>query len=81
MTFKPEGPTTAQLAGQFPGVIGSRLSAGAADLVVTGSGISGTLKSAMPYRGKFNFDNKLLRHDEFAFVTALTTPGTRLAFS
>jgi len=81
ITFKPEGPTTAQLASQFPGVIGSRLSAGANDLVITGSGISGTLKSAMPYRGKFNFDNKLLRHDEFAFVTALAQPGQRLAFS
>jgi hypothetical protein len=81
ITFKPEGPTTTQLAGQFPGVIGSRLSASANDFVITGSGISGTLKSAMPYRGKFNFDNKLLRHDEFAFVTALTQPGVRLAFS
>ena len=81
MVFKPEGPTTAQLIGQFPGVIGSRLSASAADLVVTGSGISGTLKSCMPYRGKYNFDNKLLRHDEVAFVTALAAPGARLAFA
>lgn len=81
MVFKPEGPTTAQLIGQFPGAIGTRLSAGAADLVVTGTGISGTLKSCMPYRGKYNFDNKLLRHDEVAFVTALTAPGTRLAFA
>lgn len=81
IVFKPEGPTTAQLIGQFPGVIGTRLSAGASDLVITGSGISGTLKSAMPFRGKFNFDNKLLRHDEFAFVSSLATPGTRLAFA
>jgi len=81
VVFKPEGPTTAQLVAQFPGAIGNRLSAGAADLVITGSGISGTLKSAMPFRGKFNFDLKLLRHDEFAFVTALTSPGIRLAFS
>ncbi|HXI73453.1 MAG TPA: hypothetical protein VNN22_24180 [Verrucomicrobiae bacterium] len=81
MVFKPEGPTTTQLVGQFPGVIGTRLSTGAADLVVTGSGISGTLKGAMPFRGKYNFDNKLLRHDEFAFVGAIATPGTRLAFS
>ena len=81
MVFKPEGPTTAQLIGQFPGTIGSRLSASAADLVVTGSGISGTLKSCMPYRGKYNFDNKLLRHDEVAFVTALAAPGARLAFA
>jgi len=81
MVFKPEGPTTAQLIGQFPGVIGTRLSATAADLVVTGSGISGTLKSCTPFRGKYNFDHKLLRHDEFAFVTALATPGARLALS
>ena len=81
VVFKPEGPTTAQLVAQFPGAIGTRLSAGGADLVITGSGISGTLKSAMPFRGKFNFDLKLLRHDDFAFVTALTSPGIRLAFS
>lgn len=81
MVFKPQGPTTLQLAGQFPGVIGSRLSAGAQNLVVAGAGISGTLLSAMPYRGKYNFDNKLMRHDEFAFVNALTAPGNRLAFS
>jgi hypothetical protein len=81
VVFKPEGPTTAQLVSQWPGAIGSRLSAGAADLVITGSGINGTLKSAMPFRGKYNFNNKMLRHDEFAFVTALTQPGTRLVFA
>lgn len=81
IVFKPEGPTTAQLVGQFPGVIGTRLSASGADLVVTGSGISGTLKGCTPYRQKYNFDNKLLRHDESAFVTSIATPGTRLAFS
>ena len=81
VVFKPEGPTTAQIIGAFPGQIGSRLSASAADLVITGTGISGTLKGAMPFRGKYNFDNKLLRHDEFAFVTALATPGARLAFA
>lgn len=82
IVFKPEGPTTLQLAGVFPGVIGTRLSAGAADFVVSmGGTFSTTLKSAMPFRGKFNFDNKLMRHDEFAFVTALATPGTRLAFA
>ena len=81
IVFKPEGPTTAQLVGQFPGQIGTRLSAGAANLVVSGSGISGTLLSAMPFRGKLNFDNKLLRHDEFAFVSSLPVPGARLAFS
>jgi hypothetical protein len=81
ITFKPEGPTTAQLAGQFPGVIGTRLSSGAQNLVVTGSGISATLLSAMPFRGKFNFDHKLLRHDEFAFCTALPAPGNRLTFA
>lgn len=81
MVFKPEGPTTAQLVGKFPGTIGSRLSTSAADLVVTGSGISTTLKSAMPYRGKYNFDNKMIRHDEVAFVSALNAPGTRLVFA
>lgn len=81
MVFKPEGPTTAQLVGKFPGQIGSRLSASGADLVVTGSGISGTLKGCTPARMKYNFDHKALRHDEVAFVTALATPGTRLAFS
>lgn len=81
VVFKPEGPTTAQLVGQFPGVIGTRLSAGGQNLVITGAGISGTLYGAMPFRGKFNFDLKLLRHDEFAFVTAINQPGTRLTFS
>jgi hypothetical protein len=82
VVFKPEGPTTLQLNGQFPGAIGSRLSAGAADFVISmGGGSSTTLKLAMPYRGKYNFDAKLMRHDEFAFVTALTQPGARLAFT
>lgn len=78
---KPEGPTTVQLAGQFPGVIGTRLSASQADLVVTASGMSMTLKSCTPNKMKYNFDHKLLRHDELAFVTALTAPAARLAFS
>lgn len=81
IVFKPEGPTTAQLVAAFPGAIGTRLSTAAANLTITGAGITGTLLSCMPYRGKFNFDNKLLRHDEFAFVTALTQPGPRLQFS
>lgn len=81
IVLKPQGPTTAQIAGKFPGKIGDRLSAIGADLVITGSGISGTLKHCAPYRGKYNFDNKLMRHDEFAFVTALTAPGTRLVFA
>jgi hypothetical protein len=81
VVFKPEGPTTTQLVGKFPGQIGSRLSAGGADLVITGAGISGTLKNANISKDKFNFDNKLLRHDEIAFVTSLTAPGTRLAFA
>lgn len=81
IVFKPEGPLTSDLVGAFPGQIGTRLSTSALDLLITGSNISGTLKSCMPYRGKYNFDNKLLRHDEFAFVTALNAPGTRLVFS
>jgi hypothetical protein len=79
--FKPQGPTTLQLNTAFPGTIGARRSTGAADFVVSGDGISVTLKSAAPHDGKYNFDNKLQRHDQFAMVTALTAPGTRLVFA
>lgn len=81
VTFKPEGPTTAQIAGQFPGPIGTRLSSSGQNLTITGSGISGTLIGAAPSKMKFNFDNKLLRHDDLVFVSSLAAPGNRLAFA
>jgi len=86
MGFKPQGPTSAQLLsaialqGASKG-IGVRQSTGANDMVVTGSGISVTLKKASVYKGQFMFDNKLNRHGAWAMITALTVPGTRLVFA
>ena len=86
VTFNPQEPTTAQLltALAFQGTgggIGTRRSTNAADFVVSGSGVSVTLKSAGLQKGVFQFDNKLNRHGEFAMITALTTPGTRLVLA
>lgn len=86
--FRPQGPTTAQLntaagtavVGGGAG-IGSRLSGRAHDAVVTGNGISVTLKNASVHRGRFNFDNKLNRHDEWGMITALTSPIARLVLA
>jgi len=50
-------------------------------VVSFGSSNSITLKSAGLRVGSFNFDNTLNRHGEFSLVTALTTPGTRLALA
>ncbi len=80
VAFKPQQPTTANLIARFP-VIGTRLSVAAADLVIAGSGISVTGKSMNLDRQAFHFDNKLNRHGEVQFVTALQTPGTRLVFA
>jgi hypothetical protein len=86
VSFDPQEPTTTQLLTALAlqgagGGIGVRRSANAADWVVSGAGISVTLKSAGLRKGVFNFDNKLNRHGEFAMVTALTTPGSRLVFA
>ncbi|MDE2098233.1 MAG: hypothetical protein KGL39_13340 [Patescibacteria group bacterium] len=86
IAFLPQQPTTAQLKAALAmdsagGGLGSRRSANAADLVVAGTGISATLKGCAPRTGTFVFDNKLNRHGEFSFITALTAPGTRLVFS
>ena len=87
MAFLPQQPTTAQLKAALAmdgtgGGLGTRRSANAADLVVSGgSGASVTLKSSAPRTGTFIFDNKVNRHGEFSFVTALTVPGTRLVFT
>lgn len=86
VSFNPQQPTTAQLKSALAldntaGGIGARRSANAADLVITGASGSVTLKGCAPRTGKFVFDNKENRHGEFAFVNALTTPGTRLSFT
>ena len=85
ISFTPQQPTTAQLktalAMDTGGGLGVRRSGNAADFVVSGTGIGVTLKSAGLRSGSFLFDNKMNRHGEFAMVTALTTPGTRLAWS
>jgi hypothetical protein len=84
MSFAPEQPTTAELLAAFGlqgggAGIGMRRSSNANDFVVAGPGISVTLKSAGLNKGEFVFDNKANRHGEFAMITALTAPGTRLA--
>jgi len=86
LAFNPQQPTTTQLLTAFnlqgaSGGPGIRRSANAADAVITAGSLSFTLKSAGLRTGVFNFDNKLNRHGEFALVTALTTPGTRLVMS
>lgn len=85
-SFMPQQPTTTQLlAGlglQGAGLgIGSRLSAGAADFMVAGTGLSITGKNMGLNRGAFAFDNKLNRPGEFGMITSLTVPGTRLVFA
>lgn len=84
--FLPQQPTTTQLLTALKlqgsgGGIGIRRSGNKADLVVAGSGISVTLEDAAPRTGEFVFDNKLNRHGSFKFVTAATTPTTRLTFA
>jgi len=86
VSFNPQEPTTAQLQAALAfdnsgGGIGIRRSGNAADFVVSGSGISVTLKGAGLRTGEFLFDNKMNRHGKFAMVTALPTPGTRLVFA
>ena len=86
-SFLPQQPTTAQLLTALAyqgsgGGIGTRRSSNAANLVVTGlSGASITLNNSAPKTGEFVFDNKLNRHGQFAFISALSAPGARLAFS
>ncbi len=80
LAFKPQQPTSAQIITNYP-AIGTRNSALAADMVVTGAGISVTVKSAGLNRGQFHFDNKLNRHGEWGMITSLTVPGTRLVFA
>lgn len=86
LSFTPQQPTTTQLLtalglqGTSRG-IGTRRSVNANDAVITAGSLSFTLKSAALKEGAFNFDNKLNRHGEFALITALTTPGTRISMS
>jgi hypothetical protein len=86
LSFTPEEPTTTQLLtalglqGASAG-IGTRRSANAAAAVVAGSGISVTVASAGVRTGQFEFDSKKNRHGEFAMVSALTAPGTRLTLA
>jgi len=85
-SFKPQGPastdllTAIGLQGASQG-IGSRLSSDANDFVITGSGISVTVKKAAVNKGQFNFDNRLNRHGDWQMITSLTTPGTRLVMA
>lgn len=91
--FKPQQPTEAQLLGasQFgagAGLgIGTRMTSGALanahDLVLKDmtNTQTVTVKSAALERGQFIFDNKLTRVGEWAFRTALTTPGSRITFA
>lgn len=86
ISFTPEEPTTAELLAAlgFQGSgagIGMRRSSNTNNFVVTGASISVTLNSAGLNKGEFIFDNKANRHGEFAMITALTTPGTRLALA
>jgi hypothetical protein len=86
MAFTPQQPTTAQLLAALAyqgagGGLGTRRSSNAADLVINGAAATVTLKNSAPRTGIFNFDNKLNRHGEFTFVTALKVPGTRLVFA
>lgn len=86
LSFTPEEPTTTQLltALAFQGAssgLGVRRSANAAAAVVAGSGISVTVASAGVRTGQFEFDSKKNRHGEFAMVSALTAPGTRLTLA
>lgn len=84
--FKPQGPTSAQLlsALQTQGAskgIGTRRSTNAADFVITGSGISVTLKGVNVNRGQFQFGAVPNRHGEWGMLTSLATPGNRLVLA
>lgn len=86
LSFTPQEPTTTQLLAAFglqgaSAGIGTRKSANVNDAVITGTGISVTVKSAGVNKGQFLFDSKANRHGEFGMITALTAPGTRLAFA
>ncbi len=85
--FKPQGPTSAQvltglgLQGASRG-IGTRRTANANNMVVTGSGISVTVGGAALNKGSFVFDSKMNRHGEVGMITALTAPAaTRLTLA
>lgn len=72
----PVGPTGAQidaaLAAQGSGATeGSRLSAGAADLVISGSGISVTLKNAALREAGYVFGGTPLRNGELGWETTI----------
>ena len=88
--FKPQGPTSAQLLSALvstgngtTGGIGSRLSANAADFVITAadSSLTCTVKNAALNKGAYVFDSKANRHGEWGMITALTTPGSRLVLA
>jgi hypothetical protein len=86
LSFTPEEPTTTQLLAAFglqgaSNGIGTRRSANVNDAVVTGTGISVTVKNAGMNKGQFVFDSKANRHGEFGMITALSVPGTRLVFA
>lgn len=86
VAFKPQGPTSAQLLTAFGAQgsglgIGTRRSARANDLVITGTGIVVTAKSVGVAQGKMNFDSKMNRHDEWVLETSLATPGDRLTLA
>lgn len=86
LSFTPQEPATADLLAAFglqgaSAGIGTRKSSNTNDAVVTGTGISVTVKNAGLNKGVFQFDSKLNRHGEFGMINALTAPGARLAFA
>ena len=86
LSFTPQEPSTTQLLTAFglqgaSAGIGTRRSTNGNDAVVTGTGISVTVKSAGVNKGEFVFDHKANRHGEFGMITALSVPGTRLVFA
>lgn len=73
---KPQGPSIANIdaalkAQGASSPSGRRIGAGAADLVITGSGVSVTLKNAALKTGSFIFGGKPLRNGEYAWVSTI----------
>lgn len=79
--FVAQGPTASELEAAMILPIGARRSSNANDFIISGSGISVTLKSAGVDKSQFHFDNKMNRLGEIELVNALAAPGTRLVFA
>jgi hypothetical protein len=86
VSFKPQGPSTAQILTQLGAQgasagIGTRLSARAQNLVITGTGISVTAHGVALQKAPFLFDATENRHGEITLITSLTAPGDRLTLA